>query len=224
MGRNFLTLTGFFVLVLLFSSLCGCTSASKESASDVNGQSGHPVTDCSIPADDGQDDVLPSGDELRYYIDAMVYYEVLCAQHGHDTYDGSDALLADDPIAYYDDALQYYEILCDEYGYETYEHIAYPERWNCYVPNNGSTYHHDWLCPEFNNSDDYVVSADADYYEQFEGYQLCELCGGIDILYLDVEAGIYHNSKGHLDSEVNYRLVSEESAISAGYTLCNDCE
>jgi hypothetical protein len=136
-----------------------------------------------------------------------------------------------DEIAYYEEVIHYYENLCDMYGYHTYEGIYYPELWCNYLSADTKIYHNDWLCPEFDKNGSYFSTANAEFYEEYEGYTQCKVCGGTKICFLDVEDGVIHSQKSHLDlgtedyitRDVNYRFVSEENAIENGFIYCEDC-
>lgn len=138
---------------------------------------------------------------------------------------------SDIDYSYYEDAINYYENLCDEYGYQTYESVYCPELWCNYFPPDSSIYHNDWLCPEFDNSGNYYVSANPDFYEEHYGNKLCDICGNTEIYYLDVDQGIFHSQKTNLTlgtddfitCYVNYRFVSEARAIENGFSPCECC-
>lgn len=135
-------------------------------------------------------------------------------------------------LAYYEEVIWYYENLCDYYGYQTYEGVYYPELWCNYIPKNGKVYHNDWLCPNFDNSGNYLVTANPEYYEEYENYTQCETCGNTQICFLDVDEGIIHSQKRHLDlgtddfisCDVVYRFVSSERAIENGFKYCDSCD
>lgn len=153
----------------------------------------------------------------------------------HEGYDdgqfNADCSDVEETISEYEAKIEYYEILCDYYGYHTYESVYYPELWCNYFPEDSNIYHNDWLCPEFDNTSSYFISADSWFYEELENYVLCDICGGCDICFLDVNTNIFHSKKSHLELGTEdyitsygvYRFVREETAIANGFTPCDYC-
>lgn len=134
--------------------------------------------------------------------------------------------LYEQQIENYEMMSDYYNSLCDVYGYQTYDMIYYPEKWKYYI--SEGIVHTDWLCSHFDHNAEYCQSASSSLFEELS---LCECCQNEDIYFLDVDEKLFHASKAHLNlgtedfihPNVNYRLVSYESAIAANFTPCECC-
>lgn len=164
-------------------------------------------------------------DDVGSYDETMeAQYDNLLDEYWSETEEYAEAL------AYYEEAIQYYENLCDYYGYQTYEGVYYPELWCNYVEMDDGVYHNDWLCP--NLGETYYTSANPEFEETYRGISKCELCGNTEICFLDVDEGIIHSQKRHLDLgtedfvslDTVYRFVSAERAIENGFEYCDSCD
>ena len=194
----------FWLILIVLLLLCGCTAENDVSSKDYEDDHFHTES---------------------YYEDRIGEYQTEIEQYREELSE-CEELLSD-----YYEIINYYENLCDMYGYHTYESIYYPELWCNYVPKDDTVYHNDWLCPNFNNQGNYLATANPEFYENYEGYELCNTCAQTKICYLDIDEGIVHSRKDHLDlgtedyvyRNVNYRFVSAQRAVEEGFSLCDSC-
>lgn len=144
-----------------------------------------------------------------------------------------DIAMYEDIIEYkHPKIIEYYEELCQEFGYLTYEQVYDAEYYGYYVDETTKLIHRDWLCKDFITKDDFFRT---DYTVcDYAKYTVCECCEQFGTFlpdFLDDESDIYHKgynifegTKDYKTRIKEYRFVTEESAINAGYSLCPLCE
>ena len=239
--RRVKAVTLFFVIIfsLILVSLCACgPKGTKEQETVSYIGSGSKYDEQDGIEESSMTDIVEHEDSSQHYESSnnaestehedQGQYDDYYNDYYTDYYDDYrvDDLLAD--IEELEDQIRYYEGLCDIYGYLPYDFIYNPEIWKYYVDIETGIAHNDWLCDEFDHSHECHLVAELD---SFNNATECSKCSGTKIVFLDVNTGVFHSEKRHLDLgtddylniRVLYRFVSIENALKHGYTYCDCC-